>query len=99
MVFGLFKKKTDEHRKARILTPTTCRVEVGTKISILDCELGLDGNPDFVIYLDSDSKWTEPKGESISNEEMKEIIRFASDDIRKRDGVEAVINFSNDNLS
>ena len=86
-----FMKKRSDHRKAKIINLGTCIVELGAKKVRLGVDAGTIDEPEYLIFLPTNGKWDNPKGENFTEEEVREMQNFIPRELCRRDGVIAIV--------
>ena len=90
-MMSLLHKKTRPHRKAKIISRGSCRVEMDENYVVLGIEMGTEDEPDFIVLVPPDATWEFPRNVPISHEEISEMMKFIPLELRKRDGVSSVV--------
>ncbi|WP_073009652.1 hypothetical protein [Roseibium suaedae] len=90
-MFRLFTGKEADQRSARIVNRGTCLVRMGKKGVSLAVDWAPEGDPEFIIYIRTDTKWETPVSEPVSEAEIAEMLDFIPKELRKRERVEASI--------
>lgn len=88
-----FKRKTEAHRRIKLINRGVCLVEIGFKSIRIAIDWDLSGKPDFWVNMTENMKWGPPSGEKVSKDELDALVNFIPCEFRRRYDMEAKIRF------